>query len=356
MRPAQSFDVLGTEDYQGHTLEVRHYLAAEGDGWTQHEYTRCLIDGKGYSSGRAVKDLKSALKWGRKVVDGWLLDAALHPTLVQILAGGIPAEEHLVTPTDAGQVPVGAVVAVYSRGQQRPSYVEHVTHTGRVQVAYVTQGGLDEARKFRGPDAHATITRKTVPLEGVAIISLPEGFTPSHAPEPEPEPEQGPSQCPRCGKPAGVAIACGAVPGAFCETEPTPESIDYQAGDPVTVTPTHLRYGGLPYIEDRKPSQTFGTGPALPAWVTGVSRDLEGNTTGMSITYGPGQVHHAGVYLEELTPREDVDPEEHRELLEQLVEDFTRRAGWATIPERIRAELAADAERLSTQLLETASR
>lgn len=120
----------------------------------------------------------------------------------------------------------------------------------------------------------------------------------------------------------------------------------FEIGQPVTVTPTRQRYGGLPYIENRGRGQQFGTGPTLPAYVTSVHEASDS----ISVAYGPGQCHYAGLHADELTPRDEVDPAEHLAMLEQLALDHEKRGTWATIAQPRRDELATIGRALRAQV------
>lgn len=165
----QDLTVLDTETYRDHVLEVVEY--PESWGYRAGIITT-RIDGKMYRAPK-MKDAAAALKWGRRVVDERAHDEEIYPTLVRLLnaCGQFAEETHGLGPNMDEAPAVGSVVWIYSRGMMRAGLVEHVTRTGRVEAAYVTRGGIDEAQRYRGPDAHATITRKVAPFATLVLIA-----------------------------------------------------------------------------------------------------------------------------------------------------------------------------------------
>lgn len=168
---SSEFTVLATETYRDHSLEVRLYPAESTQWSSRDEYIGVAIDGR--RCGPVHKDAGAASKWFRKAVDAWAHDDEIYPTLVRILnaCGQFAEETHGLGPNMDEAPAVGSVVWIYSRGMMRAGLVEHVTRTGRVTAAYVTRGGIDEAVRYRGPDAHATITRKVAPFAELVLIA-----------------------------------------------------------------------------------------------------------------------------------------------------------------------------------------
>lgn len=140
-----------------HTITVEYVPERREGSWHQGAHYEAKIDGRtGYGLNSWPSEV-AARKAAERQVARWAADEAVRPACEAYY--GRPAyfvERDL-------PVEVGFKVVIRSRGQMRRAIV---TKVGRknVEVAYVTEGGMKDAREHGW---EATLTRKSVPSDEV---------------------------------------------------------------------------------------------------------------------------------------------------------------------------------------------
>ncbi len=163
-----------TDEYRGHLVEVYRTVEPQPTGGPddRHRWYDRIVwdDGTADAYARRVPEsiqgnTGKIVKRARATIDQSIREDELYPQMLGALEH-FAGEAAGWTDTPAAVEP-GDLVAIYSRGQWRPGIVDKVARTGTVTVAYITQGGLDEAQRYRGPDARAQVTRKADKVENL---------------------------------------------------------------------------------------------------------------------------------------------------------------------------------------------
>lgn len=183
------FGTIHAEEYNGRTIRVIYtgrlttvFDARDGVTTRWGASLRWAATDVGYSahlsSGTTASDetpspkrVAAAVKAAKAVIDRHDEDEALRPRLTRLVSEGEQWEaacRPLTVPAE-GYAEVGDIARLYSRGKYRYGVVTKVGPK-RVEIAYVTRGGLDgEARGY----GRATVTRKAQPISGVLVVARP---------------------------------------------------------------------------------------------------------------------------------------------------------------------------------------
>jgi hypothetical protein len=145
------------------------YVDSDKVSGGRSEHWESSINGKHYSElwGKTEAEARAAAE---RAVARCVADDKVRPLLFGWY--GQPSEveysELATTPDPEVELKYGDQVVVYSRGAARKVIV---TKVGRknIEVAYVTEGGVKEAIKYRGDFREAQITHKTVKLSEVLV-------------------------------------------------------------------------------------------------------------------------------------------------------------------------------------------
>ena len=182
------YGVIAAEDYNGRTISVSYsgrlttvFDARDGVTTRWGASLRWAIPGFGgssLSSGTVVpgeapspKRIAAAVKAAKAFIDRHDEDEALRPRLTRLVSEGEQweASRPLLTVPAEGYVEVGDIARLYSRGKYRYGVVTKVGPK-RVEIAYLTRGGLDDEARGYG---RATIPRKAQPTSDVLVVARP---------------------------------------------------------------------------------------------------------------------------------------------------------------------------------------
>lgn len=183
------YGVIATEAYNGRTISVSYsgrlttvFDARDGVttrwgshlNWSADDWGRSAP----LSSGTTVpgetpspKRIAAAFKAAKASIDRYEEDEALRPRLTRLVSEGEQWEASrppLTVPAE-GYAEVGDIARLYSRGKYRYGVVTKVGPK-RVEIAYLTRGGLDGEKRGYGK---ASITRKAQPISGVLVVARP---------------------------------------------------------------------------------------------------------------------------------------------------------------------------------------
>lgn len=153
--------VVSTEDYRGHTIELRYTPEQKTDTWSWAEHYDTTVDGRGFQGltqvvkdGDHEKPKAKVLASARRAIDGWIADDNIRPSLARIVrtVEDPVGEGWSSATTEIKDLSVGLTVAAYSRGRVRVGLITKVGKTN-AEFAYVT------------PSSPSTITRKSLPAK-----------------------------------------------------------------------------------------------------------------------------------------------------------------------------------------------